>query len=135
MYSDSTPFTKPESFYGRFVVDLRFETYHLCCILIKNEFCKCGCKGWCTIDPIHRFLVSVLSAWAIRRNPLSRHDNKPWRASDSIRANEAGKALPCWGALIEHRGDWPELCFVAGFKGHRSSSCCLGLALHWLKQQ
>lgn len=59
LYTDSTPFTKPDNFYGVFIVDLRHNAHHLVAILIKAELCQCGCHGWCTIDRLHRWLVRV----------------------------------------------------------------------------
>ena len=123
LYMDSTPFTKPDSFYGIFLLDLRFNTHVLVTVIIKNEMCECGCHGWCTIDPIHRWLVHVLSSWAERKMPTERHDGKEWEAkTDDLRCTLAGTDLPCWGAILEIRGDWPELTYSCGLKGHKSDN-------------
>ena len=37
LYMDSTPFTKPNSFYGLFVNDLRMQMFHLIAIIVKAE--------------------------------------------------------------------------------------------------
>lgn len=121
IYMDATPYTKQENFYGIYVVDLRFNLHHICAILIKSEFCKCGCKGWCTIGPIHHFIAHCCNAFAIRRNPISRHDGKAWEKHvDDARADRAGKMLPCWGACTQLRGDIPEICFTCGCKSYRT---------------
>jgi len=121
LYTDSTPYTKKNGFYGVFVVDLRFDTHYLVCTLIKSEFCDCGCRGWCTLDPIQRFLVACFNDWGKRVYLERRPDSKTWLpGSDDLRKKLAGTVCECWGAVIQIRGDMPEISTSMGLKGHRS---------------
>jgi hypothetical protein len=127
IYLDTTPFTT-ESFYGVFITNLITGRSHLCAILLKSDMCGCGCRGQCTNFEIQSVLGHFLRAFAFGYHIDRRHDNRPWLPSDAKRARLAGTRLPCYG-LCEHiKGDWPELCWTFGFKGHRSDNapcfCC-----------
>ena len=116
IYLDATPFTA-ESFYGLFVTNLITGFSQLCCIMLKSEFCNCGCRGQCTLFEIHDVLQHFLAAWAQGIHITERHDGRDWLESDSKRRELAGTATLFFGACCELKGDYPELCYTCGFKG------------------
>ena len=59
IYSDAAPFTKPDSFWSIMVCDMRFSVHHMCCILLKRDFCQCGCHGYCTVYPVQKLFVKA----------------------------------------------------------------------------
>lgn len=131
LYVDAAPFTKPESFYGLWTEDTRTGKIYMTSILLKSDFCQCGCRGYCTVEAIQKWLVFHCYWWAKGLWPPARHDQLPWRAEDSHRAEMAGQALACFGACTELRADWPEFCFTCGFKSFstNASPCFKCLAI------
>ncbi len=88
-YVDATPFSA-ESFYGIFITNLLTGISALCAILLKSEFCQCGCRGQCTLFEFHSALGNFLGAWAHKKHIDKRHDNLDWLQSDSERRDRAG---------------------------------------------
>ena len=126
IYIDATPFTRPESFYGIFFTNLVTGLSALCAVFLKSDFCDCGCRGQCTLFEVHDALAHFLVAWAHGLRISKRHDDRPWLPSDKERKRLAGRPLPYFGAALEVKGDYPELCYTCGFKGHNSiaAPCC-----------
>lgn len=83
LYCDGVPYSRTDSAIGYWVINLLSGVRHLLAVLRKKMTCKCGCRGWCSYDPVSRFLKWTLSCCAEGRFPQSRHDNEPWREEDS----------------------------------------------------
>jgi hypothetical protein len=88
---------------------------HLCCVLKKKDFCRCGCRGWCTLRPIMEFLNWSFSALARGMHPASRHDGAPWLPEEGHREGVANTPLLMVGAVAQVKGDWAEFSHTFGF--------------------
>ena len=118
LYLDGIRFTRQTSA-GRVDTMLLFTIYslttcrrHLIAAVRKSAFCKCGCKGWCTIYPILLFIAWAIAAMDAGRRPATRHDGSPW---EGVWAEIAGSALPFQAVLLDVKGDWAEFCHSLGF--------------------
>ncbi len=91
--------------------------------LEKRFFCKCGCSGRHTLDPILNLFVWFMRICHLGRHPESRHDSRPWLASDSVRSKMTG--LFAWTAsLVQVRGDWAWYKAVMSFGGWAAKEIC-----------
>ena len=124
LYFDGTPFTRRESFVGVFVNDLLSGEKILICVLRKQQLCQCGCRGFCSIGVIQFFLIWCMKALEVGEYPQHRPDFQPWTALDRRRQELAGTSLGVWGALMEIRGDWPEINQQLGFRPWNSLTPC-----------
>ena len=80
---------------GLWVINLLTDRRHLCCVLRKRWFCRCGCGGWCTLWPMFEFARWSLQAMVDGAYPTSHHDGSLWvpgSRGDALRSlDEAGK--------------------------------------------
>ena len=84
---------------------------HLVACLRKQDICKCGCRGWCSIFALHQWLLWCFSALAEGRWPDRRHDGTPFlEDSDVVRRALAGTDVGSAFALIFLKGDLMEYC-------------------------
>jgi hypothetical protein len=116
LYTDGVKYTTRDSFVGFFMTDYRTMHMYLCALFRKDDACKCGCRGWCTIFPI---LLEL--------------------ALDLRDSTILGFLIAC----LMTKGDWPAYCEIAGvrqwfwirrklnfkFCVHATSS---GLPVHWI---
>ena len=113
LYIDGVPYSRHDGFLGFWVYNLITWKRHLAVVLRKSQMCACGCRKWCSLWPVFRFLQWSLRALADGRWPAARHDAAPWAAEDATRAALAGSPLPR-GALVLLKGDWSEVCLTLG---------------------
>ena len=122
LYMDGVPFTRSDGFLGVWVYNLHSWERHLVAAVRKSQMCACGCRKWCTLDPLFRFLQWSLLSLAHGRWPIARHDASPFRAGeDDSRAVQAGRAL-VKAAVVLIKGDWSEFCTTLGFSTWSSTS-------------
>ena len=95
---------------------------HLVAVLKKKEFCRRGCRGWCTLYPVFAFLQWSLSALGSGFFPVTRHDGTSWGDADPNRAAMAGLPLATRAAATQIKGDWAEYAHSLGFPTWRSST-------------
>jgi len=90
---------------------------HLAAVLKKRDFCRCGCRGWCSLRPIFAFLDWSFCALAHGAHPATRPDGAPWdgSAADNLRRSLSGKSLALRGAVVQIKGDWAEFSHTLGF--------------------
>ena len=104
------------------MTNLLSQKKHILCILRKRLLCglkaSCGCKGWCFLWPVWKFLHWSLQALAEGRWPSARHhgevdleklDGAGWRAEDDHRKSMAGMEMEVAGACMQIRSDWGEM--------------------------
>ena len=120
-YLDGTQYATRGSLMVFVLCNLVSGARHLCCALKKKDFCKCGCKGWCTIKPIMDMFDWSFSALAQGSFPAAMHDGAPWGDGDSLRKSLAGKRLSLVGAVCQVKGDWAEFSHTLGFPTWRSA--------------
>lgn len=132
-YLDGISFTNTDSLLGMFVYSLYSLKRHLCCVIRRSNFCKCGCKGWCTLFPIFSVLKWSFDSLAQGTWPAKSHSGD-WavagssEAADDVsgRGDKGGRPLGFFGALLHVKGDWSEFAHTLGMADWNSELfCCL----------
>jgi len=125
LYLDGIPFLKKDGMLAVFVYCLRSMTRHLCMVLRRTEFCKCGCKGWCSLYVLFETLAWSFSCLAKGQWPSARPSGEAI-PPESARGKKGGSPLGFVGALLEIRGDWSEFTHTLGLRDWSSKYfCCL----------
>ena len=62
VYVDGMPYRKKDGIIAWVVINLVTGCRHLICILRKGELCRCGCKGWCSMWVVWRWIRWSLEA-------------------------------------------------------------------------
>jgi hypothetical protein len=116
-YMDAAQYTKGGAAVLVFVVaNLVSGTRHLVAVLKKKDFCRCGCRGWCSLRPVFAFLDWSFQALARGIFPAEGCDGQPWAASaDPTRRSMAGLPLALRAAVVQVKGDWAEYSHSLGF--------------------
>ena len=115
LYMDAVPYTKLDGFLGIWCYNLLSWRRHLIAVVRRSQMCQCGCRKWCTLDPIFRMMQWSLLCLAVGRNPTTRHDGLPFQGDqDQNRAVRGGLPL-IKAAVIVIKGDWSEFCSTLGF--------------------
>ena len=123
IFVDGVPYSKTDSVVGIWGYNEVSHMRHLLVVMRKRCMCKCGCRGWCSLWEIWRFIMWTLNACADGLWPARRSDSADWeRPQDTRRAGKAGSALPFRGALVKIKGDLPEFASTFGFPGTGSVS-------------
>ena len=121
LYMDGVPYSKTDSMLGIWAYNEISKMRHLMVILRRRCWCRCGCKGWCSLFPIWKFVAWCFNALALGRMPGDRCDGKEWDAGqDATRASRGNEWLPFRGALCRIKGDLPEFSGSFGFPGFAS---------------
>lgn len=122
LYIDAVPTTRSESLLGFWVYCLLSDRRHLVLTLRKTRICKCGCRGWCSLWPVFRWLHWSFSAMANARFPDNRPDAREWHEdTDATRSSLAGLSLCFTGAVIAIKGDWAEYAHTLAFPSWASA--------------
>ena len=113
LYMDGVPFQRRESVLAFYIVNLLSPKRHLCVVIRKSQMCRCGCRGWCSLDPIMRFLKWSISAFA-GVLPRERHDGTAFttRADAQRRSVAGGRCIE--GAFLYCKADWAEFAHTLG---------------------
>lgn len=115
LYLDGVPYSQNDGVLGLWLTNMLTGARYLYGLLRKRNFCRCGCKGWCSL-----YQMFSVTAWSLRALaqgvwPESRHDGQPWRDSDSDRSGRAGQTMCAKAACIYVKGDWAEYAGTLGF--------------------
>jgi hypothetical protein len=113
LYVDGVRTTRRDGVIGFWCYNLITMKRFLIALLRKSETCRCGCRGWCSIVPIFEMIRWSFQAFAQGVFPTTNWSGQHLSEDDGTRFLQAGKAMPCIGALTEIRGDWME--FVSTF--------------------
>jgi hypothetical protein len=108
LYLDGVAYSNIDNVLGITISNMVSGTRHLCVTLRKALICRCGCRGWCTLWSIWRYVGWCINALSAGTFPTSRHDFRPWSSTDEIRESLAGCSLGMRGAIVQIRGDWGE---------------------------
>jgi hypothetical protein len=115
-YMDAAQYTKSGAAIVVFVVcNLISGLRHLVAVLRKKDFCRCGCKGWCSLRPVFNFLGWSFQALAMGAHPAVGPDGAAWGPSDERRRSNAGLPLTLRSAVVQVKGDWAEYAHSLGF--------------------
>jgi hypothetical protein len=118
LYLDAAQYTSLGAAVVVFVVcNLVSGARHLAAVLKKRDFCRCGCRGWCSLRPVFTFLDWSFCALANGAYPATRPDGAPWdnSAGDQRRRHLSGLPLELRGAIVQIKGDWAEFSHSLGF--------------------
>lgn len=121
LYCDAIPYSRTDSAIGFWLVNMVSGAHHLLVVMRKRMGCKCGCRGWCSVDPVFRLLRWSLSCLCEAKYPIARHDGEAWREEDSHRATLAGAPFRMRAALVHIKGDWSEYANTWGFTSWASA--------------
>jgi hypothetical protein len=114
IFIDGVPYSHTDSVIGFWIIDEILLTRHLICALRKSVCCSCGCRGWCTIQMVFRWLVWSLVSMASGVYPPLRHDNCPYDPTDVKRSGLAGTPLARKSCVMYVKADWAELSGTFG---------------------
>ena len=133
LYVDGVPITRRDGCVG-FVLRciLPPRKPYLVLVLRKEDMCKCGCRGWCTLHVVHLWLQWGFKALANGRNPAARHDGTEFGLDEAPRAAVANQefskgGLIIKGACILLKGDLKELSSTWGLPDTSSHDAPCGL--------
>ena len=133
LYVDGVPITRRDGCVG-FVLRciLPPRKPYLVLVLRKEDMCKCGCRGWCTLHVVHLWLQWGFKALANGRNPTARHDGTEFGLDEAPRAAVANQefskgGLIIKGACILLKGDLKELSSTWGLPDTSSHDAPCGL--------
>ena len=115
LFIDGVPSTRRDGMLGVWIYNLATSSRHVIAVYRKSSLCRCGCSGWCTLHPLWVFLAWSFSAMATAKFPSGRHDQRPWQASDSVRATLADSPMAFRGVLLQIKGDWLEFASSLAF--------------------
>ena len=101
LYVDGIQYTDRDNLISFYVHNVATDCRHLVVAIRKNDVCKCGCKGWCSIWGIHTFLRWTFRALAAGVWPDRKHDGHEWTDDYQFRASFANAPLgltarPSW---------------------------------------
>ena len=115
LYLDGVPFAKNDAVLGIWAYFAHSSKRHLLLALRKSRICRCGCKGWCSLSAVFRWLGWSIVALAVGVFPAQRHDQRDWDGEHDVeRASVAGLPMAMVGAITAIKGDWLEYCTSLG---------------------
>jgi hypothetical protein len=101
---------RPNTVLGIWAYLLATGKRHLLINVRTQDYCRCGCRGWCSLHP----LMSVLS-WPIRQlcngvRPTIRHDSRTGASDELLEglAFKYGEDLGFKAIIVMLKGDWAE---------------------------
>lgn len=118
IYMDGVQHNRTDSVLGIWCYLLLTGKRHLLGVIRKSELCACGCRGWCSLAPIFRFLSWSLGCMARGAWPTARHDGQPWRPEDKARQTRAGAPFGWRVVVAVVKGDWAEYSHSLGLPSH-----------------
>ena len=104
---------------GSWLENLVTHRRHLVVVTRKMNKCQCGCRGWCSLYVVYRYLVWLL--WVMREGsyPEERYDKSGWRSHAA--AGLAGMDLGFRALCLIIKGDWMEFASSMGFSNWKSN--------------
>ena len=126
LFLDAVQYANKDSMLVVTVTNLLSEKKHVIAVVRKRIMCgskaSCGCRGWCSLWPVWKFVRWSLEALARGQHPDRRHNTaldsqllaNGWREGDELRAQKAGTAMKVAGAILQIRADWGEMATRLG---------------------
>ena len=113
LYMDGVSFQRRDSALGIWLINLTTGRRHLMMCLRHRLMCRCGCRRWCSLHEVWRFVAWQLEVLASGKYPRARHDSHEW--PPGLDADLAGKDLGFRAAPLVLKGDWAEYAHSLGF--------------------
>jgi hypothetical protein len=130
LYLDAVRFTaqsagRTDSMLGFWAHSLQSNQRHLLTCIRTRDFCRCGCRGWCSVYPILLSLSWSAHAMVSGQRPLLKHDGSCFDAGDEFGniAIEHGSSLNYRAVILYIKGDWAEVAHSLGLAGVTSKHC------------
>ena len=137
IYLDGVPYSHVDSVIGFWLIFMLTGARVCIGVLRKKLMCKCGCRGWCTLYPIFRWLAWSLKSIALGLFP-ELDDLAQKFTEESSRWVMRGRKMARRGACLYIKGDWSEYANTLGFPAWNDifRSCfecqaCLDLYIAW----
>jgi hypothetical protein len=121
LYLDGVSYSRLDTILGVFVYFMLSGKRHLVANVRKSEYCGCGCRGWCTLQPIFSMLSWSLAAMRTGIHPDRRHDGKEWGDGDGVRKVLAGSPMGFRGVCLFVKGDWMEYINSLGLPSYKNT--------------
>lgn len=115
VFLDGTPFQNRDSFLALVVYNLVTFKRHIVGLLRKSNLCKCGCRGWCSVQPLLDLVRWSFEQLALGRHPSARHDGSAFDPADTERTARAGSSFVVPHCILQIRGDWSEFSNTLAF--------------------
>lgn len=121
LYMDGAPYQKRDSELGVVLINMATQTRHLIMVIRRDLMCRCGCKSWCSLYALFRFLSWGLNALQRGEHPTVDCFGRPWCEEESGRQELGGTPLGLQAFCLQIRGDWHEFAGSFGFPTWASS--------------
>lgn len=131
IYADGIPITRRDGVVAYYAYSLLSKRRHLLIACRKQDYCRCGCRGWCTTFRLHQFLRWSLEAAAAGTFPLKGVGGAAFDGpKDGARAAIAGARLGFKAVVTLLKGDLQELSATWGFPATGSTNHPCPLCWH-----
>ena len=90
LYIDGVAYSQVDTAIGFWFVNLISGARYLIAVLRKASLCECGCRGWCSLAEVFKFVHWSMLALSEGVFPSRRHDGLEFRGSEAKRAELAG---------------------------------------------
>ena len=115
LYVDAVAYSRTDKIIGFWVENVVTGVRTLCCALRRSSLCRCGCRGYCTIESIMVVLRWSFEALGAQAFPNERHDRAAWHATDDRRRERAGGQCEYKACLLLVKCDMQEFVSTFGF--------------------
>lgn len=97
---------RSEAVLGLWLENLISSRRHFICGLKAADFCRCGCRSWCTLQPVFQRIEWMVHAMQCGKVPVSNPDNT--RFTPDREGMRVGAPLTRPAVLVWVKGDWAE---------------------------
>jgi hypothetical protein len=124
IYVDGVQYQRRNGTVAFWCINLVTQRRHLILALQKRDFCRCGCRGYCSIFPALSVIEWSVASMVAGSYPSQRHDHRPW-GGDVERQSTGGKSLGYFAVPIIMKGDWAEFAGTFCFRtwSHHMHPC------------
>ena len=98
---------RSESVLGLWAENIISGRRHYICGIKQADICSCGCRGWCTLQPVLQRIEWFFYGLQSGAVPKSHPDGSPYEPADPT-AMRAGARLSRPAVLVWIKGDWAE---------------------------
>ena len=102
---------RSESVLGIWAINLLSGKRHFLAPLKSGDHCQCGCRGWCSIQPLLQAVQWQLVHMQRGRRPATSYNGQPWGKAAWM---DPGKPLSYRIVLLYIKGDWAEHSHTLG---------------------
>jgi hypothetical protein len=116
LYMDGLPYSHVDSLVNVSIMNVINKERYVFLVYRKRHFCKCGCKGWCTLYALFKYIEWSIKALHQGLFPSSRHNGTAWDGNDLlVRSSIGGMRMKRRAAILYIKLDWMEIVTSMGF--------------------